>query len=49
MDETSEIQTVQAFLLFFTWLSIAIMLGAAWITLKNKYLQVCNILILFIE
>jgi len=47
MDETSEIQTVQAFSLFFTWFSLAIMLTAAWITFKNKYIQVCIISILF--
>jgi len=45
MDETSDIQTGQAFSLFFTWLSLALMLAAAWITCKNKYIQVCIILI----
>lgn len=42
MDETSDIQTGQAFSLFFTWVSLAIILAAAWITYKNKYIKVCT-------
>ncbi|CAI6345119.1 unnamed protein product [Macrosiphum euphorbiae] len=39
IDETSDIQTGQAFSLFFTWFSLALMLAAAWISCKNKYIQ----------
>lgn len=44
MDESSEIQTNQAFPLFFTWFSIAVMLTVVWVTHKNKYIQVSVIL-----